>query len=340
MNSTFYNLVGLGGPLGAPHVFAVGVALAGLWLGSEIVTNSARVLALRLGVSTLVIGLTVVSIASSLPEIFVNVSTVVRGADDVAAGNIVGSCFVQISLVLGLCVLIARNLSMNRSELYRDGSCVIAANLAFIMVASDGRVTFAEAVVLVGLYAAYLVLVIWSVRSAASEPVDDLGQVGVSRSAGAFAFKGASGIAFHAVVVAVGVGLVWLMATLLVEVGKAYGQWIGTSDAVIGIWVGVGTTIPELVISIAALFRKASGISIGNLIGSNITDPLLSFVIGVLVASRPVGVSGVLFNTAMIRLAVTIAVVVVFYVKGRLGRLSGLALIASYIVEQVYLMTA
>lgn len=310
--------------------FAV-IAILGLWLGAEAASRFASALAVKLGLSTLIIGLTLVSVASSLPEIFVNVAAAWKGDDNVAAGNVVGSCFVQIAFVLGLCAIIARELKIERHELARDGTMVVAANVAMLAVILDGRISIIEGVTLVIAYAAYMAWLISTVMQQTTGA-----QSAPARTNDPDTSVTESGW-FYAVATFGSVFLVWAMADVLVAIGKSAGEAAGLSDGLIGLWVGVGTTFPELVISVAAILRGASGLSLGNLLGSNVTDPLLSLGIGVIAGSGLL-VTGFITVATLVWLAATLLAIGALAVFGQLRRSSGIALIAAYVVGQTYLI--
>ncbi len=322
-------------------VVAALATIAGLWLGSEGVTATATRLARMFGVPDLVIGLTIVSIASSLPEIFVNLNAVNGGAAGIAAGNVVGSSFVQISLVLGLCALFAGHLKLNAREFWRDGSAVVLANLGFIAVAYDGRTSLVEGIVLVAAYAAYLAAITWTARpdgpsaSDADAKPDDLAVSNRSALLPARSIGGgvmlAGGLLASAIVV-------WASADVLVAIGRIAGEAAGFPNGLIGLWVGVGTTFPELFISLAAITRGAAGLSLGNLLGSNVTDPLLSMGIAV-VAAGGIAMTAIVTQAALVWLAGTVIALAFLRREDGLTRRPAFLLITGYLGAQ-YLFVA
>jgi cation:H+ antiporter len=317
------------------QVAAVLFAIAGLWLGAQQATQYASALAFKLGISAVVIGLTLVSIVTSLPEIFVNISAVRGGSGDIAAGNVIGSCFIQISFVLGLCALIAGRLSLSRSQVWRDGSMVVAANLAMLGVMTDGFIGITEALFFVAAYAAYLTYLVRSLERKSA------GVTGASKNCeqegGNEAVARKYSVMTLVLFSAASVLLVWVMADILVAVGRSAGREAGISEAIIGVWVGAGTTIPELVISVAAILRGSAGLSLGNLLGSNITDPLLSLGIGVIVGTG-ITISPFLMIAGIVWLVATLVAVASLVATNQIGRLVGLTLMIFYAVSQVLLL--
>ena len=251
------------------------VSLVGVALSADLVVGGARSIARRLGVPVLIVGLTVTSIGTSLPEIFTNLAAgwTSAGGEDasgLAVGNIIGSNFTQISLLLGLAGLVSR-LRLERKALIRDGGGLLVALLAMWLVCVDGVATPVEGGVLVLLYVVYLVVVVVT-RGTNEEPPEDHGEGSKARKVGIELLKVLGGLL-----------LLVVSADQLVKNGVIIAEGYGISELVIGYLVGVGTSVPELTVALRAVQKGEHGLSIGNLLGSNITDPLLSFGLGAMV---------------------------------------------------------
>ncbi len=264
-------------PPETPDLLLTGIvlvaSLGGLVWSADRVVASARELSVRLGVHPLVIGLTITSVGTSLPEIGTNVAAALSGArgidaSGIAVGNIVGSNLGQITLLLGIAGLVA-GLHVPAYSLRRDGGAVLGALLAMFVVAVDGVVGRAEGVVLVTLYLGYLAYLVWDERRR-RRPRPERRRP--SRGRGA--------TWTHAVVVAIGLAAVVLCSELLVGRAVAVGRGLGADETFLGILVGLGTSLPELTVSLRAIRRDDGALSLGNLLGSNVTDPLLSFGAG------------------------------------------------------------
>ena len=243
--------------------------LIGLILGSELAVRSARSIASQLGLSSLVVGLTVASVGTSVPEIATNVMVGVNSlagtdASGVAVGNILGSCLSQVTLLLGIAAL-ARGL---KAQIVRaDVIAVVLAIVAAALASFDGVVQRAEGVALVCGYIVYLVLVYQRKREqVASDEVVSQTPLGVDVALGVLALVVVSASAQGVVSGATSLATAW-----------------GLSETTLGVLVGVGTGLPELAVALSAVRQRDDGIAVGNLIGSNITDPLLSFGLGSIV---------------------------------------------------------
>lgn len=263
-----------------PSIAILLLSLGGLVWSADRAVTSARALSARLGVPPLVIGLTVTSIGTSLPEVGTNVAAALSGlrgldASGIAVGNIVGSNLGQITLLLGLSGLAAR-LTLPTHSLRRDGAAVLGALGVMFLVSVDGVVRPPEGIALVALYAGYLAFVVR--QEVARARAEDLPR----------AVRTGGSTLGHTVIVLVGLAAVVGCADLLVGRAVYLGRTLGADEITLGLLVGLGSSLPELTVSLRALRSDDSGLSLGNLLGSNITDPLLSFGVGA--AIHPVSV--------------------------------------------------
>jgi len=297
------------------QIMILGLTVLGLWWGSEKVVWAVKNFARHFSVPELLVGLTIVSIGSSFPEIFINISAGLRGADDIGVGNIAGSCLVQISFIMGLCVLIGGTMKENRKKLKRDAPMLLGAIFLLFLWSLNGVISPGEALFSLGIYLAYI---IYLFRTA-----DRIEKLNKKKSkSNKLAWVGA----FFA-----GGITIWLSAEVLVDIGVTAGENIGISKGIVGLLSGVGTAIPELSISLMALLRKSNGISVGNLLGSNITDPLLSLSLGAIIGGGFTVSNFFLFQVIPIWFALTTLVIFLFWKYGKITRVPAVGLMLIYI---------
>jgi cation:H+ antiporter len=237
--------------------------IAGLWLGTELTIGGAMAIARRLQLSEFFVGLVILSIGSDLPELAVAVDAGLKGllgqdTSGVVVGTSIGSVVAQIGFVLGLTGLISY-LTLPRSFVFRHGTVLLGATILLFALAFDGRITRFEGILLVGTYGAY-VLALMNGANVPEERPRALAGGGLS-----------SWLALIA-------GLVVVIASSEVTVSTVVhiAQTFDVSEAVISVLViGLGTSLPELSISISAILKKRTQLSVGNIIGSNVLDTLL-----------------------------------------------------------------
>ncbi len=222
-----------------------------------LVDSSARI-ARRLGVSNLIIGLTIVAFGTSAPELCVSVLAAIRGAGDISVGNIIGSNIFNIGIILGG-VAIIRNLKTDDVMIHRDGFFLMVVTLVAVAMLWDLQLSRFEGVVLLLLLLFYLGNLYSSAKvSSDEEPV----------IADEFRARDIWLLLFSMVLL---IG----SSHYLVDSACHLARTFGCSEWLIGATIiAAGTSLPELITSIVAAIRGNSGISIGNLIGSDIFNVL------------------------------------------------------------------
>src|SRR3989338_9997785 len=252
--------------------------LIGLWLGSGIAIDFGKKIAESLKISTLIIGLTVTSVGTSLGEIVTNVTAGYRrmqGIDTsgLAIGSIIGSNISLITFVLGFCgFFTVYYLERKKSSMKRDWSMLFfAIGLMFLFSFADRKIDFIEAGIMILTYGIYLFLLFKR---------EEVFKKVVSNKNNKHNLK----LVFDLIMVFVGVIIVIYAANLIIDNGIFVANKLRVSEELIGILIGFGTSLPELAISLHSIYKGAYGLSIGNLIGGGITDPLLSLGTGALIA--------------------------------------------------------
>ena len=261
----------------------VSIAVLALFLlifSADFFIEGAKGLARRGGLPEVVIGLTIVSIGTSLPEILVTSSAASAIGDDpaladFAIGGILGSVFVQITLIMGI-VVVNRGLKIRESWLKRDGQIMLLSVLilSFFLI-TEGTLEQWEAGILVTLYVVYITWLLTNRKEIQAEEMEDAAPTETQGSNWS--------TAAYIVMVVLGLAFAVFAAEQLVHYAQNLAAELGVPEAVVGTTVsGIGTSLPELTIAIMAA-KRSQGVAIGTLIGSNITDPLLSIGIAGLV---------------------------------------------------------
>jgi len=247
--------------------------LFGLWLGTESTIHGAVTVAERLGVPEFIIGLTVLSVGSDLPELAIAVDAAIWNlgsgdASDVVVGSALGSCLGQIGFVLGITGLIGY-LALPRKAVYQQGSVLLGSLVLLAVVGFDGQVTRIEGIVLVVAYAAYLLFLFVEVMV--------IGEVLEGRSD--------SGLAKSIIYLVVGLAIVVGSAEITVSSAVVVATTLNVEQSFVAIIIiGLGSSLPELSISLGAMLKRRATLSVGNLIGSNIFDTLMPIGVAAAIA--------------------------------------------------------
>lgn len=291
--------------------------------GGELLIRGALAAAKRLGVSPLLSGLIIVGFGTSAPELAVSVDAAINGQPDIAVGNVVGSNIGNILLILGICALISP-MNVKPLVLRRDGvMMMIATVLCMILIGGQGLVRLDAALLL----AALLAYLIWAYVTERDETVPSA-EVHKAESEAVTAIP----VSMLWTVASVILGLALLVVGSRVFLYGAIGiaESIGISEAVIGLTlVAVGTSLPELSISVLAAIRRQADVAIGNVLGSNIFNALGILGVSALLQPLPVP-ERILHIDQWVMLGSALLVLVFLYTGKRLTRWEGLALILGY----------
>lgn len=300
---------------------AIGVLL--LTSGGEALIRGSLAAANRLGISPLLSGLLIVGFGTSAPELVVSVEAALSERPDIAIGNVVGSNISNILLVLGLCALITP-LAVKPLVLRRDGVTVVAASLLFIVLVGGDALVRSDAAIFLLALAAFLIWAYWTER------------LGEAPSAGLHIAEGEEVTSLPKttlwIVMAVVLGLFLLIVGSQVLLKGAVGiaESLGVSEAVIGLTlVAVGTSLPELSISVIAAFRRHADVAIGNILGSNIFNLLGILGISALLQPLPVHERILQFDQ-WVMLGTSLILLFFLYTGSRLSRLEGGLLLLGY----------
>ncbi|MBK7937970.1 MAG: calcium/sodium antiporter [Lewinellaceae bacterium] len=248
--------------------------LAGLWLGTKLIINSAIGIASRFNLSHSFVGVAILAVGTDLPEVFVSVKAAIlqlQGIESsgIITGNAIGSSISQITFILGIAGLLLK-FNMPKKDLFRDGITLISSIIVLFFFGLDGLISRIEGVILLGIYAVYYIVLMKS----QTEHTDDNSE-GKNYSNTQLSLFLLSGFA-----------VLIFSSHLVVENAMLIAEKWGVAQSFIGIAIiGLGTSLPELAVTIGAAIRKSAGMSVGNVIGSNIFDGLI-----------PIGLGGTISN--------------------------------------------
>ncbi len=317
------------------ELWDAGLIVAGLILlvwGADRFVHGAASAARNFGIAPLLIGLTIVAFATSAPEILVSIVAALRGEPGLAFGNAIGSNIVNIGLVLGVTAMI-RPIPLESATLRREMPALLAVSLLTVSLFLDTRLSRPDGIVmLTGLVIVMIWLARLGMRSAANDPIKMDYEAEIPDD-----------VSTKAAVtwLIIGLGTLLIGARWLVEGSIGIAHALGVSEIVIGITVvALGTSLPELAVSLVSALKGEYGLAIGNIVGSNIFNLLA--VIGVAAVIHPAAVApSVLSLHVFVMVAFTLVLFAMTYDydgKGQLSRLEGIALLAAYIAYVSYVV--
>ena len=305
-----------------------------LVISADKFVEGAAALAKRLGLPALLIGMLVIGFGSSMPEMVISALSAYGGNPGLALGNAIGSNISNIALILGLTALISP-IAVASSVLRRELPylAVVTALLAALLY-WDGKLSQQDGVILIVIFSAMMV---WSIYLGIKTKDDKLAQ-DVERE---LAEPLSLGLALTFTIL----GLVFLVLSsrILVWGGVEIATNLGVSDLIIGLTiVAIGTSLPELAASIAAVKKNEHELALGNVIGSNMFNTTI--VVGITGTIAPTAMElGVLSRDMPVMIILTAALFVMGYnyrgnENGRINRFEGGALLFAYVAYNIGLI--
>ena len=263
-------------------VLMIAIFIAGLILiikGGGYFVDAASWIAGVSGIPKVIVGATIVSVATTMPEMIVSIMAAGQGKADMSVGNAVGSVTANLGLIMAIAILCMPG-PIRRRDYFVKSILMLAAAAIIAAAGRRGAVERGLSLLLLAVFGAFLVE---NVRSAAAAG----GRGRTSRAAPEKRAVLINGVKF--VMGAVGVVL---GADLLVDSGSALARLAGVSERMIGVTiVAVGTSLPELVTTAAAVVKKQSALSVGNILGANIIDLTLILPLSGLLAGQAMPIS-------------------------------------------------
>lgn len=292
-----------------------------LILGGNFLVKGSVSLAIRYNFSMVIVGLTVVSFATSAPELIVSIYAALSGYSDIAIGNVIGSNIANLSLVLGFTACIFPLSFDKRLYSFDVPVMIFASVLCGIFLYTQSMISFVEGTIFIMLLVILTTYLIHHNRNEISSKTK-------SKPEQISLFL----VLFYLIL---GALCLYFGSHFLIEASVDIARYFGITERVISVSViAFGTSVPELSTSIIAAYKNENGLSIGNLIGSNIFNILA--VLGVTSMIQPiVCVDLNLLNFDffwMLGLSLLLFVIMTFGSNSTIGRVKGSFLLASYFI--------
>ncbi|SMG43314.1 cation:H+ antiporter [Marivirga sericea] len=300
------------------------VGLAVLILGGELLVRGASRIALRLKMSPLVVGVTIVAFGTSAPELLISIQAALAGSPDITMGNVIGSNICNLALVLGVTALIAP-IPVNSDSIKIDWPMTMGCTILLYFLIQEGYVNDYEGIGFIALLLLYMFFIIRRSRKNHISPVD----LGIEVEEPSTASE--KNMLKDISLIAIGGAGLYFGSDWFVNSAKDLAIYMGISERIVGITVvALGTSLPELVTSVVAAFKKETDMALGNLMGSNIFN-ILS-ILGITSLIADIEVSDVIINSDMIwMMGITLLILPFMALNRIVDRYEGLILVGIYI---------
>jgi cation:H+ antiporter len=253
-------------------VIAMGVLI---W-GADLLINQSERIALKFNIPEFIIGATLIALGTSLPEMAASIAASLSNKPDIAIANVIGSNVLNITLVLATVFIIATKINPSRDFFAKDSTWALVPVLVFILMIIDGVISRFDASLLLLLMGAYLIFLLQDAKNIPEEDLEDL-------DIGSFSWVKTIPILLAGFV------LVIIGAHFTIESASDIAKSFGISEWIIGIiMISLGTSLPELVVSISAAVRGKVDMAIGNIIGSNMANTTV--VLGAAALTKPMSI--------------------------------------------------
>lgn len=247
--------------------------VAMLICGNLLVTGSVQI-ARHFKISTLVVGLTVVAYGTSTPEIFISVQAALDNAHDIVLGNIIGSNIANIGFILAIVALILPVPIRNRALGFDIAIMFVAIFLLFLF-ALNGVIGRVEGVLFLSILIAYSIWVVQKSRK---------------KSVGETAIKPTTKPLVATLMILTAIVGLYFGSGWFVDGARELAQKWGVSERVIATSiVAVGTSVPEMIVSLIAIYKKEADLSVGNIIGTNFFN--IAGVLGITAVINPIAIN-------------------------------------------------
>ena len=296
-----------------------------LVVGGEFIVRSSVAISLKFNISKLVIGMTVVAFATSLPELIVSINAALNDSPAIAINNVIGSNIANIALVLSI-ISILSYIEVDKNFYKKDWPIMFVFSIFLVIFCvTNNSLDRYEGLILVVLL---LLFIYYSLNNSDAEFSDsDLDDKLVSTSNTKI--------------------IIWLLissvtlyfgADFLVNGAVDFAKQMNISEAVISVSiVAIGTSIPELAASLIAIAKREKGISIGNLIGSNIFN--IGSVLGITAIIKPIQIANEIIERDllwMLFFALLLLLMAIIPKKNSISKLKGLLMLFTYFLFIIY----
>lgn len=252
------------------------VAMTALIYGADFIIKESERIALHFKISHFVIGATLVAFGTSLPEMAASMMASSAGKSEMAVANVVGSVIFNITMVLGIVFLFAKSMNPKRNLFSQDSAWVVIPVVIFFLMIQDGSIGRVDGFMFLLMMASYLIFLFSSSKEDLEGEIDE----SLTKK-----FNWAKTLLLLVIGFAFTIG----GANFVVESGTSIARSLNVSEWIIGLFlISLGTSLPELIVSLVALKKGNAELGIGNIIGSNVAN--FSMVLGASAILSPLSI--------------------------------------------------
>lgn len=344
------------------------LGLALLVVGANYVTDGAVAVARRFKVSNLMIGLTVVALGSTLPDIVVCVESAFQDKPALALGEVIGANIFDFLLVVGIMGII-RPMKVSRIMRSQDLPILFIASAALWIAgdsilfdgASHNVIDRSSGLMLMIIFVFYMwFMILTTGKSGSRDDEDDSDDITESSSHAADKSQNKGIIAAHSakaelrileskmselkskqwfswILIVAGLAALVIGGNWVVDGASGLALKVGMSQAMVALTVvAIGNALPDLVTSVTATVKGASGLALGNIVGSCVINALLTIGLSALVIPLRADSIGFVDFITLVGAAALLWIVPSVLKSKSIGRIFGVLLVILYIAYMVF----
>lgn len=284
-------------------------AMSALIYGADFIIKESERIALHFKISHFVIGATLIAFGTSLPEMAASMMASSVGKSDMAVANVVGSVIFNIAMVLGIVFFIAKKMNPSRNLFAKDSAWVVMPVVIFFLMTQDGEISRVDGALFLLLMVSYIFFLFTDSKEDLEGEIDE--------SLVKEKFNWIKSI----ILLSIGFVLTIGGANFVIESGTNIARIFGVSEWLIGLFlISLGTSLPELVVSLVAVKKGNAEMGIGNIIGSNVAN--FSMVLGAASLINPLTVD-LVANKFDLLIMVGVSIALLFILANKLYNKAG-----------------
>ncbi|MEM6629055.1 MAG: calcium/sodium antiporter [Bacteroidota bacterium] len=295
------------------------LSLTTLIISADFFIRACERIGIALGIPEFIIGVTIIAVGTSLPEMVTNIVAVLDGVSEIVAGNVIGSNITNICLVLGVIGIFSKNTRMDFDVMKVDLPMLIGATFFLAITLWDLQFTLFEAILALLFLGLYLAFIVDMGKSEANTEMETEGE-----EVEGFSWK-------EPVILLVSGYIIYLSAVYNIRSIISLGEILTVPKEIIALTaVALGTSLPELIVSIVAVKKGFTEMAVGNILGSNIFN--IFAVMGVPSFFGEVKITPIVMNYFALPLAIVVTLVAFVIIREKVIRKwEGGLLVALYI---------
>ncbi|MEG3224257.1 MAG: cation transporter [Methanobacteriales archaeon Met13] len=285
-----------------------------------------------LGISQIILGVTASAIGTSLPEFGSALIASLSGSTEIGVGTVIGSNIWNIAGILGISATVAGVIGTNKEGLTRNWLMTLSTGLILIFFMMFGYINWIAALIMIAAYCVYLWLLIKAQRKYSKDntKTDKNLENSLKQKKGAINKKTVG------LTVLGCLGLI-VSCRILVYSGVELARLAGIPEMIMGLFtLAIGTSIPELVVTLSSAMKGLHDLSIGTVLGSNTFNILIGIGIPALLLGFPVERLSLTFDAPVMIIVTVLLMVLIKTGNMKLNRVGGLILLTTYLVYAIF----